>query len=202
MLSDNVTGLLIRWSEGDQGAFDQLTVLVYEELRRLAANYLRQERPGHTLQATALVHEAYLQIRKLERVEWKNRAQFVGMSANLMRRILLEHARRRHAGKRGGDSPHRVPLDPSQLTTESDFNILALDEVLDRMSKEYPRQAQVVEMRFFGGLTNEETADVLKANHHDMSLTGAGKAWKYGRTSRNRAYSTPVTPSSFLAHKP
>jgi RNA polymerase sigma-70 factor, ECF subfamily len=181
MLSDGVTGLLIRWSEGEEGAFDELTVLVYEELRRLAANYLRQERPGHTLQATALVHEAYLQIRKLERVEWKNRAQFVGMSANLMRRILLEHARRRHAGKRGGESPQRVPLDPSQLATERDFNILALDEVLDRMSKQYPRQAQVVEMRFFGGLTNEETADVLKASHHDMSLRTVERDWRFAR---------------------
>ena len=180
IVSDNVTEWLIRWSQGDESALTRLTPLVYSELHRLAAGYLRQERDDHTLQATALVHEAYLQIRKLDRVEWKNRAQFIGIAARMMRQILVDHARRRGAAKRGGKE-WKLPLGDFEPAVQPDLNIVALDQALERFSKDYPRQAQVVELRFFGGLTTEETVEVLHGTSAEVSSRTVERDWRFAR---------------------
>jgi RNA polymerase sigma-70 factor, ECF subfamily len=176
-----VTEWLVEWSQGDETALQKLTPLVYGELHRLAAGYLRRERDEHTLQATALVHEAYLQLQKLNRVEWKNRAQFIGIAAQAMRHILVDHARRRNAEKRGG-LQSQVPLEESGRTTpELDLNLVALDQALERFSREFPRQARVVELRFFGGLTSEETAEVLRGCEADVSSRTVERDWRFAR---------------------
>jgi RNA polymerase sigma factor (TIGR02999 family) len=150
-LSDNVTAWLIRWNDGDQAALQALTPLVYAEMHRLAAGYLRSERIDHTLQATALVHEAYLQVRKLDRIEWKSKAHFIGIAAQVMRRILVDHARTRNAHKRGG-LQERLSIEAFDVAAPLPaMDLTALDQALDRFAKEYPRQARVVELRFFGG---------------------------------------------------
>jgi RNA polymerase sigma factor (TIGR02999 family) len=187
LATDNVTAWLIKWSQGDEAALKELTPLVYSELHRLAAGYLRQERCDHTLQATALVHEAYLQIRKLDRVDWKNRAQFVGMAAQMMRHILVDHARKHGALKRGG-AESRVELGEfSGAIPQPDLNIVALDQALDRFSRDYPRQAQVVELRFFGGLTTEETVEVLNGNSMDVSSRTVERDWRFARAWLHKA---------------
>lgn len=181
-LSESVTQWLVRWSEGDESALEKLTPLVYEELRRLAANYLRGERPGHTLQATALVHEAYLQLLDLKGIDWKSRAHFVGVAAQLMRHILIDHARRHAAQKRGGAGGHQVPLSRAERIAEvRDVNLVALDEALRQFAADYPRQARVVELRFFGGLTAEETAEVLKAEGAEISTRTVERDWRFAR---------------------
>src|SRR5712692_9082391 len=159
--SPDVTALLIDWSQGDTTALNRLMPLMYDELRRRAAHYLRQERSDHTLQATALVHEAYLQLVNQRRVRWQNRAHFIGLAAQLMRRILVEHARRHNASKRGG-AQHKLTLDDSLgLSTERDISLVALDESLTALEVLDPQQSRVVELRFFGGLSVDETAEVL-----------------------------------------
>ena len=136
---------------------------VYEQLRNLAQNYLRGERVNHTLQATALVHEAYLRLRDQRKVDWQNRAQFLGIAAQMMRRVLKNYASARTAAKRGGEDQLRLTLDEAiEFYQRSDINIAAVDEVLDELEKLDPRQAQIVELRFFGGLTIEEIASVLQ----------------------------------------
>jgi len=180
VVSESVTGWLIQWSQGDDAALHKLTPLVYAELHRLAASYLRQERAGHTLQATALVHEAYLQIRKLDKVEWKNRAHFIGMAACTMRQILVDHARRHGAQKRGGGKMQILPAGAA-LVSEPDLNVLALDQALERFSRDYPRQARVVELRFFGGLTTEETVEVLNGLSQDVSSRTVERDWRFAR---------------------
>ena len=194
IVSDNVTEWLIRWSQGDESALARLTPLVYSELHRLAAGYLRQERDNHTLQATALVHEAYLQIRKLDRVEWKNRAQFIGIAARMMRQILVDHARRRGAAKRGGKE-WKLPLSGLELAVERDLNIVALDEALERFSKDYPRQAQVVELRFFGGLTTEETVEVLHGTSAGVSSRTVERDWRFARAWLHKEIAGPTAGS-------
>jgi RNA polymerase sigma-70 factor (ECF subfamily) len=184
LLSEGITGWLVRWSEGDEGALEKVTALLYRELHWRAVNYIRREREGHIMQATELVHEAYLQVCKLNRIEWQNRAHFIAMCAQIMRRILLEQARKRQADKRGGPAAQMVPLDPSHLSTEgevSDVDILALDQALERFTKAHPRQAQVVELRFFGGLTNEEALDVLRLHHPQLSLRTVERDWRFAR---------------------
>ena len=156
-----VTRLLRQWSEGDQSVLNELTPLVYQELRRLANSYLRRERPGHTLQPTALIHEAYLRLIDQGQPEWKSRSHFFSFAAHLMRQILVDHARAHHAAKRGG-SGQQVPLDEVQaLAPERDPEVLALDEALTRMEQFDERKARVLELRFFGGLTLEEAAEAL-----------------------------------------
>jgi RNA polymerase sigma factor (TIGR02999 family) len=158
----DVTGLLRRWSEGDPQALETLIPLVYEELRRLAASYLRSERPGHTLQPTALVHEAYLRMLGQKNVLWQNRSHFFGIAAQMMRRILIDDARRRSAAKRDG-GPLRVDLDVlenGEASVDRATELLALDRALEQLEKLDPRQARIVELRFYGGLTVEETAEV------------------------------------------
>jgi RNA polymerase sigma factor (TIGR02999 family) len=160
MSAPPVTQLLVEWSRGNQAALDELFPIVYEELRRLARAYLRHEAPGHTLQPTALVHEAYLRLVDQQSVNWQNRAQFFGLSAQMMRRILVNHAVSRRAAKRGGDA-RKVPLDEAlDFFAERSVDLVALDQALKTLAAFDPRQSQIVELRFFGGLTIEETADV------------------------------------------
>ncbi len=180
VVSESVTGWLVQWGQGDDAALHKLTPLVYAELHRLAAGYLRQERAGHTLQATALVHEAYLQIRKLDKVEWKNRAHFIGIAACTMRQILVDHARRHGAQKRGGGKMQILPAGAA-LVSEPDLNVLALDQALERFSRDYPRQARVVELRFFGGLTTEETVEVLNGLSQEVSSRTVERDWRFAR---------------------
>jgi len=156
-----VTELLRRWNSGDREAMDRLMPIVYDELRRLAAGYLKGERPGHTLQPTALVHEAYLRLVRQDRVEWQNRAHFFGIAASMMRRVLVDHARRRQAEKRDAGG-FRLTLQLGEaFEAARDPELLELDQALGRLEQLDADQARVVELRFFGGLTVEETAVVL-----------------------------------------
>jgi len=158
----DVTGLLVRWQSGDREALDALTPLVYDELRRLAKSYLRRERPDHTLDGTALVHEAYMRLVDQRSVEWRNRNHFFALAAELIRRILVDHARARIAAKRGGASV-KLSLDEALAPAdEKDLNILALDDALLALAKADPQQSRIVELRYFAGLTIEETADVME----------------------------------------
>jgi RNA polymerase sigma factor (TIGR02999 family) len=158
----NVTQLLVDWSKGDKAALDSLIPLVYEELRRQASRYLRRERVGHTLQTTALIHEAYMRLVDQRNVVWQNRAHFFGIAAQLMRRILVDHARTRKRAKRGG-SDIRVSLDEATArSAPQDLDIAALDEALERLAAIDPQQGAIVELRFFSGLNVEETAEVLR----------------------------------------
>jgi len=162
MSSDGlITALLVDWGGGDEAALDRLMPLVYAELRRMAGRQLRRERPDHTLQPTALVHEAYLKLVDQRRVAWQNRAQFFGVAAQLMRRILVDHARARMAAKRGSAAP-RVPLhEAGELAAAPAFDVLAIHEALERLTVIDGEQARIVELRFFGGLSVDETAEVL-----------------------------------------
>jgi len=160
----DVTRVLNTWRAGDPAAVAQLMPLVYEELRRLARNYLRRERPDHTLQATALVHEAYLRLIDADAVSWQNRAHFYGIAAKLMRRILVDHARARNASKRGG-LDEKISLDEARdLPPVAANDLVALDGALQDLTKSYPRKGQVVELKFFGGLEAKEIAEVLQVS--------------------------------------
>ena len=159
--SDDVTELLAAWSNGDREALDKLLPLVERELHQLAHRYISREKPGHTLQTTALVNEAYLRLVDQRRARWQNRAHFIAIAAQMMRRILVNHARDRAAGKRGGGS-HKVSLDEiAVLSDERAEEMLALDEAMDSLAKLDERKSRVVELRHFGGLSVEETAQVL-----------------------------------------
>jgi RNA polymerase sigma factor (TIGR02999 family) len=156
-----ITELLVAWSEGRRDALDRLVPLLYEDLRRLAAGYMRHESPGHSLQPTALVHEAYVRLIDQRQVHWRNRAHFFGVAAGMMRRILVDHARSRRADKRGG-AWDRVTLVEDQVAGGAqEIDLLALHESLERLAAFDPRQARIVELRYFGGLTIEEAADVV-----------------------------------------
>ena len=157
-----VTQLLKDWSSGNQAALDKLTPLVYEELHRLAHQYMRRENPDHLLQTSALVNEAYLRLIDQKQVQWQNRAHFFGIAAQLMRRILVDYARKRDNAKRGGGARH-VPLDEAMIVLhEQAADLLALNEALKSLTAIDSRQSQLVELRFFGGLSIEETAEVLQ----------------------------------------
>ena len=156
-----VTQLLIAWGNGDKSALDELLPLVYDELRRLARQYMRRERPGNTLQTSALVNEAYLRLIDQRDVRWQNRAHFYGIAAQLMRRILVDHARKRSYQKRGGGA-HRVTLEEGLIVSdERAGDIVALDDALNSLADIDQRQSRIVELRFFAGLSIEETAEVL-----------------------------------------
>jgi len=157
-----VTRLLAEWANGNRQAMDQLTPLVYGELRQLAAGYLRQERPDHTLQPTALVHEAFLRLVDQRNTDWQSRSHFYGVAAHLMRRILADHARRRHAGKRAGQ---RVSLEETvSFASERGADLVALDDGLSELEKHDPRKCRAVELRYFGGLSMEEIAQALEVS--------------------------------------
>ena len=159
--SQPVSILLAKWRAGDEEAFRALVPVVYNELRRLAHNYMRKERPDHTLDSTALVHEAYLRLARQERADFENRAHFFAVSAQLMRQILVEYARRRGAAKRDGG--HKVTLDGAEkLLKERSVDLTALDDALKGLARLDPQQSQIVELRFFGGLSIEATAQALK----------------------------------------
>jgi RNA polymerase sigma factor (TIGR02999 family) len=176
---DRVCELLRAWSDGDTSALERLTPFVYEELHRLARRYMRGERPDHSLQTTALVNEAYMRLVGYERMKWQNRAHFFAVSAQVMRRILVEHARR-HNLRRGGGVPH-VSLDEAALVGgHRAADLVALDDALNTLAQLDPRKAQVVEMRFFGGLNVDETADVLKVSPATvMRDWSTAKTWLY-----------------------
>jgi len=178
--SGPVTRLLLKWSDGDERARDEMLPLVYNELRRLAASYLRRERPGHTLQPTELVHDAYLRLIDQRQVNWKNRAQFVGLAAVMMRRILVNHARERATDKRGGDV-QKVPLsDVAAAGAPQDVDVIALHSALDQLETIDQRKSRIVELKFFGGLTTNEIAEVLHISpatiERDWSFA---RAWLY-----------------------
>jgi RNA polymerase sigma-70 factor (ECF subfamily) len=159
-----VTQLLLDWSNGNQAALDRLMPLVYGELHRLAHQYMNRERPGHTLQTSGLVNEAYLRLVDQREVHWQNRAHFFGIAAQLMRRILVDYARSRHFAKRGGDA-RQVSFDEAVIVSpERATEVIALDDALKRLAVIDERKSQIVEFRFFGGLSIEETAEVLKVS--------------------------------------
>jgi len=171
-----VTQLLKEWADGSHSALDALTPLVYGELRRLAASYMRNQAPGHTLQPTALVHEAFLRLAG-RAPDCENRSQFYGIAAHLMRQILVDHARTRQAVKRGGRFP-ALSLDEELIVSrERDADLVALDEALERLAAVDPRKARVVEMRFFGGLSVQESAEVL-----NVSEVTVRRDWQFAKT--------------------
>ena len=176
--SSNVTQMLHDWSHGDQEVLDKLVPVVYEELRRQAARYLKRERPGHTLQTTALIHEAYIRLIDQKNVHWQNRAHFYAISAKLMRRILVDHARSRQAAKRGG-SDIKLPLEEAMSAPEGrEVDIVALDEALERLAAIDPQQSRVVELKFFSGMSVEETAEVLGVSTRTVKRDwNVAKAW-------------------------
>jgi RNA polymerase sigma factor (TIGR02999 family) len=179
----DVSTLLRAWSEGDQSALDKLTPIVYDELHRLARHYMSRERTGHSLQATALVNEAYLRLVDYKRMRWENRAHFFAVSAQLMRRILVDHARR-HNLKRGGGVQHVALEDTAVMGGDQDENLVALDDAMRELARIDSRKAQVVELRFFGGLSVEETAEVLKVSTVTvMRDWGTARAWLYREMS-------------------
>jgi|SRR5215470_8732524 len=180
-----ITELLVAWSKGDQAALDKLTPLVYDELHRLAHRYMGQERPGHMLQTSALVNEAYVRLIDWKNVRWQNRAHFFGVSAQLMRRILVDFARSRAYAKRGG-AARQVTLDEAAgVPAQSGADLVALDQALNDLARLDERQSRVVEMRFFGGLKLEEIAEVLKVSvgtvRRDWSMA---RAWLHKELSR------------------
>ncbi|MBS1792126.1 MAG: sigma-70 family RNA polymerase sigma factor [Acidobacteria bacterium] len=175
--SHEITQLLLAWSEGDETAQEKLVPLVYEELRRLAKRYMARERGDHTLQTTALVNEAYLRLIKTKDMRWQSRAHFFAVSANVMRRILVDLARERGNLKRGGGA-RQVSLDEAMIVApERGADLLALDEAMDRLAALNARQSRVVELRYFGGLSEEEVAEVLK-----VSLRTVQSDWRLART--------------------
>jgi RNA polymerase sigma factor (TIGR02999 family) len=157
-----ITQLLIKWRNGDHAALDELAPQVYSELRRLARHYLRQERHGHTMQPSDLVHEAYLRLVDEKEIDWQNRAHFFGIAAVRMRHILVEHARGRQAAKRGGGEPQLSLSVADRLAKKREVNLLALDDALQRLEALDQQKSRIVELRYFGGLTIEETAEALK----------------------------------------
>jgi RNA polymerase sigma factor (TIGR02999 family) len=185
--SHDVTQLLVHWSKGDKEALNELMPLVYEELRRLAKAYLRRERPDHTLQGTALVHEAFLRLIDQNRVQWQNRAHFFGVAAQMIRHILVDHARAQLAGKRGAGAA-KLSLDEAIAIPDSqEIDLLSLDDALIRLAKMDQQQSRIVELRYFGGLTIEETAEVLAISPATVKRDWVmAKAWLH-RTLTNPA---------------
>ena len=182
-----VTDLLVHWSEGDQEALNKLIPLVYDELHKLASRYLRRERRDHTLQTTAVVHEAYLKLVNQRDANFENRLHFFAVAAQIMRRILVDYARRHHASKRGGDL-YKLSLDEALVTSEEKgADLLALDEALERLAAIDPRQSRVVELRIFTGLTLEETAQALNISPSTVRREWSmAKAWLHRQIKNQR----------------
>lgn len=191
-----VTQLLLAWGSGDSSALDALTPLVYGELKRLARGYMSGEREGHTLQATALVNEAYLKLVEVKRVQWQDRTHFFAVSGRLMRRILVDFARARHSRKRAAAGP-QVSLDEALTVAASGPDLIALDDALEALAAVDPRKSRVVEMRFFGGLSVEETAEALSISSDTVTRDWkVAKAWllselALGRTAPDRGGEPP-----------
>jgi RNA polymerase sigma factor (TIGR02999 family) len=188
-LSKDVTTLLLEWGNGNQAALNELTPLVYVELRQLAARQLRRERPDHTLQSTALVHEAYLQLIDQRRVRFQDRDHFFAIAAQIIRRILVSYARKRNSSKRGGGQTLLALDEAVALPGPRDMDLVAVDDALEGLSRIDPQQGRIVELRFFGGLTIESTADILGIStstvNRDWTLA---KAWLHRELSRSTTY--------------
>ena len=188
LTTDDLTGLLIEWRQGDKAALDRLTPLVYDEIRRIAHRYVQREHEGHTLQTTALVNEAYLRLVGSQNVAWQNRAHFFAVTAQMMRHILIDHARRRHYIKHGGEA-QRVAFDEALANEETMLmsrsraaELVALDEALQELAKIDARKSRVVELRYFGGLSLNETAEVLEVSAMTVRRDWrAAKAWLFRR---------------------
>lgn len=181
----SVTQLLSQWSEGNSEAFDEVVPLVYDELRRIAKNYLRHENAGHTLQPTALVHEAFLRLTVQQEVSWQNRAHFFAIAAKMMRRVLINHAEGKHAAKRGGEHANKIELDEAlAICEQKDLDLVALNEALEKLSKLDEKMCVVVELKFFGGLTNEEVAEV-----QNVSVATVKREWSTAKTWLRRELS-------------
>jgi len=177
---DDVTALLLDWSGGDGEALERLLPILYQELHQLARGYFSREDSGHTLQPTALVHEVYLRLVDQKRVHWQNRAHFLGVAAQMMRRILVDHARRRKASKRGGGAKNLALDEALDQPGEAQVDYLALDEALDRLAAFDPAQSRLVELRFFAGLTVKETAEVLSISPATVKREwSVARAWLY-----------------------
>jgi RNA polymerase sigma factor (TIGR02999 family) len=182
--TENITELLVGYGRGDKEALDKLMPVVYDELRRQAARYLRREQAGHTLQTTALIHEAYVRLVDQRNVQWQNRAHFFGIAAQMMRRILVDHARTKKRAKRGGSDVKVSLADATVAVKGQDLDVVALDEALTRLAEIDEQQSRVVELRFFSGLTVEETAEVMGISaatvKRDWSMA---KAWLHRELS-------------------
>jgi len=184
----SVTQLLLAWSNGDESALDKLTPLVYDELRRLARRYLRRERPGHSLQATALVHEAFLRLIDQQQAPWESRLHFFGVAAQLMRQILVEHARSRQAAKRGGGALRISLSQAGAIFAERDVDLVTLDDALKLLARIDPQKSRLVELRFFSGLTIEETAEALGVSPATVIRQWRlAKAWLYREIKKGEA---------------
>lgn len=185
-LPDEVTQLLLAWSEGDPAALDKLVPLVEAELRRIARRYMNRENADHTLQTSALINEAYLRLVNQQRVQWQNRAHFFGVAAQVMRHVLIDHARRHHYAKRGGGA-RKVPLEEGMAQADKRAaELLALDEALDSLAMLDERKSRIIELRFFGGLSVEETAEVLKLSPVTiMREWRTAKAWLHSELTGN-----------------
>jgi RNA polymerase sigma factor (TIGR02999 family) len=181
---ENITELLASYGRGDKESLDQLMPIVYDELRRQAARYLRREKAGHTLQTTALIHEAYVRLVDQRNVQWQNRAHFFGIAAQMMRRILVDHARSKKRAKRGG-SEIRVSLGDAEVAAkDQDLDVVALDEALERLARIDEQQSRVVELRFFSGLSVEETAEVMGISKSTVKRDWSmAKAWLHRELS-------------------
>jgi len=184
-----VTLLLKAWSSGDEGALERLTPLVYDQLHRLAHSYMSREQPGQTLQTTALVHEVYLKLVDVEKVEWQNRAHFYGLCARLMRRVLIDFARSRNYQKRGGQIPHIELEEAATVSAVVGSELLAVDEALKQLAAVDTRKSEVVELRFFGGLTVEETAVALGVSQETVM-----RDWKLAKAWLLRELSHEASP--------
>jgi RNA polymerase sigma factor (TIGR02999 family) len=179
-LPRDVTQCLIDYSSGDRAALDEVLSLVYAELRRIAASYLRRERRDHTLQPTALVHEAYMRLVDQKNVDWRNRAQFFGLAAEMMRRILINHALEKQAAKRGGGAIKITLSEVAQVFPSFDIDLIALDEAMKRLADIDPRKSRLVELKFFGGLTIEEITEVMEISTATVEREWAfARAWLY-----------------------
>lgn len=187
MADADVTNLLIDWSRGDQSALDRLIPVVYDELHRLAARCMSQEGPGHTLQSTAVVHEAYLKLIDQQRVQWQNRAQFFAVAAQMIRRILVDHARAANAHKRGG-AARKLSLDENIGVMKSrDLDLVALDDAMAALAQFDPQQSRVIELRFFAGLTIEETAEALGVSPATVKRDWiTAKAWLFNELNARK----------------
>jgi RNA polymerase sigma factor (TIGR02999 family) len=189
----DVTELLVSWAQGDTAALDRLVPLLYDDLRRVARRHLRRERPGHSLQATALVHEVFLRLVEVDRMTVKSRTHFFALSARLMRQILVDHARRQQAGKRGGGATVISLSEAAGAAapmSSSGVDVLALDEALDALSSLDPQQCRVVELRFFAGLNISEAADAL-----GISTATVEREWAMAKAWLHQRLSTPQEPS-------
>lgn len=175
-MSANVTKLLVAWGHGDNQAFEALLPEVQQELHRIAERYMAGERPGHDLQATALINEAYLRLVDWKDIKWADRAHFFAMAANMMRRVLVDHARRRDREKRGGDAIHVSLIEAANVPSPERADILALNDALDRLEQLDPRKSRIVEMRFFGGLSLEEAAEEV-----GVSVATVRRDWALAR---------------------